>query len=185
MILRNREIPDAHYECWNHNKQHFFRHMNCVEMQKYHNQNNGCKPFDKLIARWAGEKYKATLFGFYTIKGIKPPVHTYTTDLVKDKKLLRKLSELVLIKKYPDEFENLPEEYKDWPIQFDLQAIYAIMFDEDAKEMLESIECCIKRRILFRNVCIRACCKRIDSNSHDTFLLVLQILRARILAYHH
>ena len=192
MLLRNRKLRydgfPGLYECWNQSKihkKHFLDHLDCVEIQRYHTHNNGCQLFDKLIARWAGETYNATFFGFYTIKGIKPPVHTYTTDLVKDKKLLRKLAELVLIKKYPDEFGHLPEEYDDWPIQFDLQSVYAIMFEEDAKEMLASIGSCIQRRLLFRNACIRACCKRIDTTTHDNFLLILQILRARILAYNH
>jgi hypothetical protein len=193
MFLRNRKIPDVPqeikkksklrddgfpglYECWAQSKthkQHFLNHLNCAEIQKYHNQINGCKPFDKLIARWAEEKYKENFFGYYKLKGKKPRVLDYTTGLVKDKTILRKLSELALIKRYPDELEHIPEPYDHWPIH-----LYS-------KIRLDAIECCIKRRLLFRNACVRACCKRIDTNSHDNFLLILQILRARIIMYRH
>lgn len=180
-------FPDLR-ECWAQSKthkKHFLDHLNCAEKQQYHHQVHGCKPFDDLVERWASPQYKITFFAYYRIRGTKPPTSSYTQDLVSDKNktLLRKLANLAIVKRFPDELNNIPDRYDDWPEHFDLRAIFAITFDEDRQEILESIEACAKRRILFRNACIRDCCKRIDTASHDTFLLVLQILRARILEY--
>ena len=170
--------------CWTQDKEHrrhFISHLNCPEKQQYHHNARACKPFDDLVERWAGE-YKASCFSFYKIVGNKPMVSTYTEDVVTSKKLIRDLATRFHLVLRPLNEVNVAEDsYSEWPDHFTLQAVFPVTFDGDREEILKAIESCIKRRILFRNACVRSCCKRIDTTSHDSFLLVLQILRARIL----
>jgi hypothetical protein len=182
--IRYDGFPDLQ-TCWEQSKIHkkyFLDYLDCVELQHYHQQQHGCKPFDYLIARWAdGDKLK--FFSFYKIVGKKPDVSAYIEGLVAKKSLLRRLSNISLVKKLPNEIDPLPQRYEDWPAHFELQAVYPIFSKEDRDIILHSIESCIKRRQMFRNLCVKACCKKIDTKNHDTFLLILQILRARILVY--
>lgn len=178
-------FPDLH-TCWEQStthKKYFLDYLDCVSLQQYHQQQQGCKKFDDLIARWAdGDKLK--FFSFYNIIGRKPNVSSYIDGLVRKKSLLRQLAiNLHLVKKTPNEIDPLPKRYEDWPVHFELQAVYPIFAREDRDIILQSIESCIKRRQMFRNLCIKACCKKIDTKNHDTFLLILQILRARIVLY--
>ena len=184
--LRYDGFPDLHsyWEQSKTHKRHFLDHLDWTNLQRYHHQQHACKPFDDLVARWAGAD-RLNFFTYYKITGTKPPPGSYTEGLVTKQSLLRRLATLALVKRFPDELDPLPERYKDWPDHFTLQAVYPVNFAEDRKHILHSIETCIERRQLFRNTCIRDCCKRIDTRSHDSFLLVLQILRARILQYEH
>jgi hypothetical protein len=175
------------HTCWEQSKEHkrhFLDHLDCRHRQQYHQQERGCKPFDDLVARWAGND-RLSFFSYYRVVGTKPPIATYTEGLipVSDKALLRRMAQLSLVKRFPDEIDPLPERYQDWPDHFTLQAVYPSNFAEDRGDILDAIEACINRRQVFRNACIRSCCKRIDTRTHDTFLLVLQILRARLVVY--
>lgn len=52
--------------------------------------------------------------------------------------------------------------------------------------LLKSIENCIKRRMEFRNKCVIPCSKVIKRQEvHDEFILILQILRARLIVDLH
>ena len=174
--------------CWEqskHHKKHFLDHLDCTERQNYHANEHGCKAFDTLIGKLAGEQYKIHFFNYYRIVGKKPCVQTYTNGLIKNKTLLRKLAtDLSIVKKTKSELEDVPEIYTDWPAHFVIEASRAVIFPEDREEIQKAIESCITRRTIFRNACVKDCNQKIDTKSHDNFLLILQVLRARNIVFH-
>ena len=169
--------------CWEQSKtykKHFLDYLKYNNLQQRY---NGCKTFDDLLARWADDD-KLRFFSFYKILGTKPALSAYTDGVVSNKTLLRRLAtNMWLVKKFPDEIDPLPERYEDWPSHFDIQAIHPIFSEEDRDIILHSIESCIERRQMFRDFCVKACYKQIDMKSHDAFLLVLQMMRARIIVF--
>lgn len=177
-------FPDLH-TCWEQSKchkKHFLDHLNCEQRQFYHLNERGCKAFDDIVEKIAGnKKYRLTFFNFYKIKGQKPHVKRYTGGLVRDPRTIETLAnDVFIVKKSEKELPTgPPEEYCVWPGHFTLEAVQAFIFPEDRDEIQESIESCIKRRTFFRNECIKECNKLIDTRSHDVFLLILQVLRAR------
>ena len=170
--------------CWEqskHHKKHFLDHLNCTERQNYHRQDHACKPFDTLVAKIAGDQYKF----YYAIIGTKPPLATYVNGLVKSPAILKKLATSISIVKVPkDELAEVPEEYVDWPAHFTLESSRAFIFQEDREDIQRALETCITRRTFFRNACIKDCNRLIDTRSHDIFLLILQVLRARNIVFH-
>lgn len=182
-------FPDLE-SCWEQSKahkKHFLDHLNCTRRQSYHQIQRGCKYFDDIVEKIAGnKKYRLTFFTFYKIIGEKPLTKQYTGGLIKNPVIIEKLAnDIFIVKKSKKELtEPPPEEYYTWPGHFTLEALQAFIFPEDRAEIHESIEECIKRRTFFRNECIKECCRLIDTRSHDVFLLILQVLRARNI-YHN
>ena len=177
-------FPDLD-SCWEQTKEHrdyFIKYMSCPEKRQYHLIRGACKEFDDMIERWAGQAYRATFLRYYTIVGRKPSNKSYLQSLcsLEDS---RKLLKMAIIRKTPEQLleQGVPEEYDLWPATLEIQAMMAITCDEDKTIALNAVESCIKRRLLFRNACIKSCNSRIDTESHDNFVLILQILRARLI----
>lgn len=180
-------FPDLS-SCWEQSKahkKHFLDHLDCPTRQLYHSNEQGCKPFDRLVAKIAGERHKLTFFNYYKVLGNKPSVAEYTHGLVTNPRVLRSLANNVfIVKKMREELEVVPDEYVEWPAHFTLESSKAFIFQEDREEIQKALENCITRRTLFRNGCIKDCNRLIDTRSHDGFLLVLQTLRARNIVFH-
>jgi len=191
--LRATNVPRAivkqsrkHYDkfpdpdlCWEQSKihiNHFINHLKCPEIKRYHERVRACKPFDDFVANCAGDdRYRITFFTFYGVSS-RPAKKVYTEQLVTNESDLRKLAKIGITKKYKSEIEGVPDLYDQWPEQFNIPP-------HNREDLLKSIEACIKRRLQFRNACIRDCCKLLDKGLHDLFLLITQILRARIIVY--
>ena len=183
-------FPDLH-TCWEQSKYHkknFLDHLDCKQREMYHRNVQGCKQFDDMIENIAGDsKYRLTFFNFYKIRGNVPPLKTYTNGLIKNKSVVESLANNVYIikKKRGEIYQEIPKEYDNWPGHFTLEASKAFIFPEDRTEVQQSIANCILRRTMFRNACIKDCNSRIDTRSHDVFLLILQVLHSRNVYFHN
>lgn len=177
-------FPDIR-ECWEQSKAHrdyFKQYLDCDQRAQYHADNRACKPFDRLIVRWATTPALArTFFTHYNIVGRVPRSYTYLDGLVKNRELLTRYAQCSLRKKLSREYgaNALPVQHANWPLNFNLFDLF--FSDEERQEALEAVEKCITRRIMFRNACVKACCSKSNTESHDTFLLILQILRAQLI----
>lgn len=172
-------------QCWSQTEEHrkfFLSRMKCNERRNYHEGVRSCKEFDDMIESLAGMEYKHTYFRYFKVVGRKPRPDEYL-DALSDRQILPKLAELAIVKKTRAELHGagIPGNYSIWPSHFTVDAAIAVLDPEDIDSLLVWIEHCIKRRLLFRNICVRACNKRIDTDTHDHFLLILQILRARLI----
>ena len=174
-----KDFPDTG-ACWEQSPahiKHFIDHLKCPEIERYHLRVRACKPFDDFVANWANsDDYRITFFTYYEIVGVKPAKKVYTEGLVTSSQEINRLAEMDIRKKRRDQIEGVPPLYESWPVHFNLPL-------ENRDDLLAAIEACIERRLQFRNACIRDCCTRLDTGSHDIFLLILQILRAVILVY--
>ena len=171
--------------CWAQSEDHrkfFLSQMKCKERREYHTGIRSCKDFDDRIEELAGHDYRDTYFRFFKIVGRKPKKEDYLERLC-DASILAKLSELAIVKKSRQDLRvaGVPGDYDMWPAHFTIASILHVADPEDVNLLLGWVENCIKRRLLFRNICVRTCNKRIDTQTHDHFLLVLQILRARLI----
>lgn len=177
-------FPDIK-ECWEQSREHqryFLQYLNCNQRKDYHDHVNACKPFDDMIERWASVPFKRTFFLHYTIVGRVPRSTDYLDGLVHDRRLLQRYSACSLRKRLTSSYRNaalIPPILGDWPLNFNLFDLF--LSDNEREEVLESVEMCIERRIVFRNACVKACCTKSDTTTHDQFLLILQILRAQLL----
>lgn len=181
---RYEGFPDLS-TCWEQSDEHrryFLRYLDCAERSRYHEQQAACLPFDNIVAGFAGEQYRRTFFAHYRVRGRKPDPHVYLEGLVDDP-LLPRLALLTIERKPRSLLDSIPPNYEGWLEHFTIQAAVAIVFPEEKRLIQNAIERCIERRIFFRNACVRSCNKRIATDSHDTFLLILQILRARLIYY--
>ena len=175
-------FPD-HTKCWEQSKGHktyFLKHARCRELGQYHRQETACKKFDDLVKNWAGDEYGTTFFSYYKTTGRAPA--SYTQRTVTSKRDLDRLCDIPIIKLDQDDIVgDEPDDFVDWPAHFDLQAVIMLFDAADKLEILQSVESCLKRRLLFREVCIKRCNSKLADSGHDHILLVLQILRARLL----
>ncbi len=178
-------FPDEE-ECWEQSKTHrdyFLKYLDCAHKSNYHHDMRGCKPFDDLLTRWATTRGLArSFFTHYNILG-RPPRgdFRYLSGLISDRSLLTRYSQCSLRKKLNAEYRDgdlPPVQHAGWPLNFNLFDSY--FDDEERAEALEAVEKCITRRIMFRNACVKACSTKNDTESHDKFLLILQILRAQL-----
>ena len=172
-------------QCWSQSEEHrkfFLSKMRCNERRDYHEGVRSCKEFDDMIESLAGKQYKHTYFRYFKVVGRKPRQDDYL-EALSERGVLPKLAELAIVKKTRAELRGagVPGNYNIWPSHFTVDAAMAVLDPEDNDALLKWIEYCIKRRLLFRNVCVRTCNKRIDTETHDHFLLILQILRARLI----
>jgi hypothetical protein len=156
--------------------------MPCNQLRNYHGVNDACRLFDDAVANMAGAANRRTFFSYYRVPGRKPDPELYLYGPVEARRLQR-FAVLQILLRFPHDIPIIPPEYASWSTTFSTEYIFDISNPQRRGLMLDAIESCIDRRILFRNVCIRTCNKRIDTSSHDEFLLMLQILRARIIVY--
>lgn len=183
---RYEDFPDLS-SCWEQSDEHrryFLQYLNCAERSRYHEQQYACLPFDNMVAGFAGEQYRRTFFAHYRVRGRKPEPRVYLEGFVDDS-ILPRLALLTIEKKPRSLLDSIPHDYDGWLEHFTIQAAVAIVFPEEKRLMKNAVERCIERRIFFRNACVRSCNKRISTDSHDTFLLILQILRARLIHYNN
>jgi hypothetical protein len=156
--------------------------MRCNELRNYHGGNGACKVFDDAVENMAGAANRLTFFSYYRVPGRKPDPDLYLYGLVEARRLKR-FAVLQILLRFPHDIPIIPREYASWSTTFSIEYTFDISNPQRRGLMLDAIESCIDHRILFRNVCIRTCKKPIDTSSHDEFLLMLQILRARIIVY--
>lgn len=171
--------------CWEQSRDHkayFIKYLDCPAKALYHKYQHGCKAFDDMITRWATEPHKVSFLNYYTIEGRLPRDSEYLQGAIKKSSVLAKYAKCSLIKKREEEIDGaVPEPYSEWPRSFD---VYDLLFSAAEREdMLGAIENCIERRLLFRNACIKSCCTKIKTDTHDDFLQKLQVCRAILIAY--
>ena len=176
-------FPDL-ASCWERSPEHkkyFVKYLGCYDLKNYHHHHHGCKPFDDFISRWA-DKHTRDFFTYYKVNGCSTRDISYTNELVNDKRKIKSLSNMSIRRKTRIELQgrDIPREYNDWPFLFTIPDL--IFDDNDKRDMIVSIEKCIERRLIFRNGCIRACSLRIETESHDLFLKILQIMRAQLIS---
>jgi len=170
--------------CWERSPEHknyFIKYLGCYSLKEYHKHHHGCKQFDDFIARWSEEKHQRDFFTYYKVVGLSTRDISYTHGIVTDKKKIRFLSRMSIRRKNREELNgrDIPNEYYSWPFSFSIPDL--IHDSDERKDMIQSIEKCIRRRLMFRNGCIRACSRIIDTESHDIFLKILQIMRAQLI----
>lgn len=73
----------------------------------------------------------------------------------------------------------ISEPFDKWPDAFDANTLAKTGHQKQI--LLKSIEMCFTRRIEFRSKCVVSCSKKIDTQSHDKFIVILQITRAQII----
>ena len=137
------------------------------------------------------EDYMTTIFVYYEITHPQnaPSIPRYATKRLAgtigsrsqrgDEVLL--LSRYVVHKKQRALVQGpLPVLFESWPDSF----VPSILANTRRQKqiLLTSIENCIKRRMEFRNKCVIPCSKVIKrQETHDEFIIILQILRARLI----
>ena len=177
-----RGFPDLRM-CWEQtpiHRNYFTRILNCEELSKYHGERGACRRFDDISELIAGREYRQTFWAYYTVHGRLPGTTSYTGELCPST-MFASLSMKQIVKR-PD-LTSFPPTFNSWPDTFTIEASGFFANDQDRRDAIDSIEACIRRRVLFRNACVRACNRRIDTDSHDMFLLILQILRARLIYF--
>jgi hypothetical protein len=154
-------------------------------MRLYHEIRGGCVEFDRIVESIAGHHDRIRFFSFYVIVGRRPRPDVYLEGLASPN-AFPQLINLMIRKKTIDEIGTSPGEhhrYHAWPVDFVIDYMIDTSSARDRALFLSAVEQCIRRRILFRIACVRSCNRRIDTEGHDAFLLMLQILRAKVLAY--
>jgi hypothetical protein len=191
-VLKNKNITFGKpKECWNHSTTHieFFKELGCFN--DYHKLIEGCKLFDEWIEKFATKDYRKTFFNFYDIiskDGRLPGPEYYTKDIIIDETTQRTLSRCFIVKKDIEEVE-LPKRANDrrkftslfgkWPETFNVDFVKHGN-KRNLQKVKSIIQTCTEYRIWFRNICVRKCSSNISTHSHDKFLLILQILLAKL-----
>ena len=193
-LRRNTRKPDAivrrnaslHFstleECWTQSashRKHFLRDLECD--RSYHHDKRACVAFDNWVERIAGKTYRDTFFSFYKVVGRSlPRVSLYTQQVVSSRSDLQQLASLAITKKHVDEINGVPPAYNVWAPEFTLT--HDVFFSASSRrQMKASIEACIQRRLWYRANCVISCSKRFNTRTHDLFLLILQVLRAKLI----
>ena len=169
-------------ECWTQSashRQHFLRDLECD--RNYHHDKRACIAFDNWVERVAGRTYRDTFFSYYKVVGRSTPqVSFYTQQIATNRTVLQQLASLAITKKHVDEINGIPPAYNTWAPEFTLT--HDVFHSTNSrKQMKASIEACIKRRMWYRANCVLSCSKRFNTRSHDLFLLILQVLRAKLI----
>jgi hypothetical protein len=124
---------------------------------------------------WEGVRHH-DLLSFYVVVGRRPPPDVYLEGLASPS-AFPKLINLVIRKKTIDEIGTPPckhHSYHAWPVDLVVDCMIDTSSAKGRASFISAVEQRIRRRILSR---------RIDTEGNDTFLLMLQILRAKVLAY--
>jgi len=174
--------PRACWEANAANVRKFIKDRKCHQIAKYHQATNGCSTFDRWVSGVAGDKkYHETFFNFYTIVGpIDQP--RFAPYRLAEQSELRMLALYDMTKRYAWDIEGIeiPDKFDDWPDVFRPDAYFST--SQERRVLLKSLENCIIRRQEFRKLCVVSCSKHIKGTaSHDQFLLILQILRAKVI----
>jgi hypothetical protein len=120
---------------------------------------------------WEGVRHH-DLLSFYVIVGRRPRPEAYLNQLASPS-AFPKLINLMIRKKTIDEIGTPPGEhhsYHTWPLDLVVDCIIDMSSTRNRASFISAVEQRIRRRILSR---------RIDTEG----LLMLQILRAKVLAY--
>lgn len=181
--IRYDGFPDVP-QCWQQSETHrryFLGELNCPHINEYHSQRFACGAFDDLVGRIAGEDYKYSFFNYYRIPGPDVREDRYLQGLTRPEHFNTLLNRVILRKEVGQIRGGIPGPFENWPQTFDLALVIAIENRDEWRLVLDMIETCIERRLIFRNACVRTCNRRIQTDGHDKFILILQILRARII----
>lgn len=170
-------------QCWEANRDNRFEFMKRNKCHKidYHNEKEGCLPFDDAMENIATEEYRKSMFIYYEITHPKnePSIPRYATKRLAgsigtksqrgDEILL--LSRYGILKKQQALVQGpLPAPFDSWPDSF-LPTILA-KTKRQREILLKSVENCIKRRMEFRNKCAIPCSKVIKRQEvHDEFIV--------------
>ena len=193
-IRTQEEFFNSPHACWktnNTNKKEFIIKRKCHKI-KYHEEKDGCLLFDNLMEKLTTPEYRESMMLYYVINPVEgqPRVPGYCLSRLAGTTVGTKrqqTDEISLLAKYAvAKLEEglilgpLPRPFASWPRIFvpdDLAKTY-----RQKELLLKSIDNCIRRRIEFRNKCVIPCSKRIrKQGAHDEFVVVLQILRARLI----
>ena len=179
--------------CWEFNHENRFEFMKTRKCHKidYHNEKSGCLPFDDALETIATEEYRTSMFVYYEINPVEnqPLAPMYTTKRLAGKMgtKTQRGDEVLLLSRYAIVKKQealvqwpLPIPFDSWPDSF-VPTLLA-KTKRQREILLKSIENCITRRIEFRNKCAIPCSKVIKRQEiHDEFIVILQILRARLI----
>jgi len=176
--------PRACWESTPANVRKFITDRKCQKLAKYHEAAKGCSTFDRWVSGIAGHKrYHATFFTYYAIVGPIDQPRFAPYGMV-DRRELSMLKRYEITKRYAvdlvEENIEVPELFEDWPSILRPEEYLSTL--KERRMLLKSIESCIARRQEFRKMCVVACSNRIKgTGSHDQFLIILQILRAKVI----
>ena len=155
-------------------------------------EKDGCLLFDNLMEKLTTPEYRESMMLYYDINPVagqpRVPeycVHRLVGTTVGTKR--QQTDEISLLARYGilkrEEgliLGSIPRPFASWPDSFVPGSLAKT--DRQKGLLLKSIDNCIKRRIEFRKKCVISCSKRIRKQSvHDEFVVVLQILRARLI----
>lgn len=173
-------------ECWEssaENRRRFIVKAKCNDLAKYHVK--GCENFDNWVRRLAIDPDMAQRFFIYY--EIVCPMEfarfaPYRMALAHEVDALarcdfRKIDTWDIVDR---KLGPVPAIHNKWPKLVDVQKHFTTR--RQAVIMQKSVEKCILRRQEFRKRCVIACSKKIKGVAkHDQFLLILQIIRAKLI----
>lgn len=172
-------------DCWQQSTQHKHHFVGTLQCDKsYHDDKHACLALDRWISKVAGAKYKTTFFSYYdVVHPGRTPLHTYvyTKGLVTDRPTLERLRlysvkkvEFSTVRHQEQEFKRL---FFSWPPTFTLDPNLTL---QQKRSLKKAVEACVERRVWYRQKCVLECSTKLDTRSHDKFILILQILRAEL-----
>lgn len=176
---------DAVRRCWKQtsdHEEHFVSNLKCPKLCEYHTDKMGCELFDDMVQEMphVGAGHRENFFNYYKITGTVPHKRFYLKELVQAQYLSK--FNLGLVRIPADELNgNPPRNYNKWPSTFEIDSFSDANPQIGERNILLYIERCIRRRLRCRNTCVVSCNGLIDTATHDKFVLILQILRARII----
>ena len=191
--------------CWEQttqHKKHFLDNNDCTTRKNYHHKivnkrinppvpYPNCHNFDDFVQSIAtSDKYRSTLLNYYKVVFGEDPervsVRSYTNGLIKNERVIKTLSNCSIRKLHPSEIQGeLPPKYNSWPLYFTTDLADGIRLPGKRQELQDWIKECVKARTFYRNKCIQDCNVLIDKQTHDKFLLCLQILYCQNKHYHN
>ena len=182
------KLEDCH--TFSTDRKTYFRRRVCSK--DYRELPGACLPFDNWVKQIATPSYKKYFFTYYEVisKDVRLPApEYYTRKIVTDKAVQRTLARCFIVQKDLNSIP-LPRDPKKrqafetlfkrkWPRSFEYSSIQRGSV-RTMKILKKSIESCIAYRLWFRRECVLGCSATIDTESHDKFLLILQVLLAYI-----
>ena len=192
-IVTIDEFFSSPRRCWEFNKNNRFEFMKKQKCHKidYHNEKNGCLPFDDAMENISTEEFRTTMFVYYEITHptTAPSIPRYATNRLAGTigTKAQRGEEIILLSRYiiakkQEALINgpIPTPFHSWPKGFDPLLLGRTKRQREI--LARSVENCIKRRMEFRNKCAIPCSKKIKrQETHDEFILILQIIRAQLL----
>ena len=197
-IVTNSMRFSSPNHCWDHdvsNKTVFLKYLGCENLNEYHDDKQGCNVFDSQINKlFSGDEYEQTMFLYYAVTSARgePDEPRYIYDRLagdtvrKNADEILSLSRYCIAKKSKQDIKYIdnspvPSIYNRWPLGFGWEHLN-IYTKRRKQDMANAISRCIKQRQFFRNSCAIPCSNNIKKQkSHDEFIIMLQILRAKII----